>query len=265
MGSRKLRAMQWLCAGVLGVMAAPAQAGWTAPANPDPLVIYDEALADARAGRYEDALAKHLWFHHNALQHRRSLYGVRLSFALSSWMDLGRNYPPARDALRRVRDEAQARVRQGSGGRNDFADVSAINEAFGEHAATGELFAWLDEHRPELAKASYPVAEKALIRTKQYRLCGKYVDAESSLERILRLHREHQRMIASGTFGESLREFAEESFAHQASTLVALLTLNERGAEADRVIAAVLQEKPEAALKSRVERARAGEVPKPWP
>src|SRR5688572_11688303 len=57
----------------------PAKAAWSPPANPDPHVILREAKADTQAGRYEEALAKHVWFHSHALEIEPALYGVRLS------------------------------------------------------------------------------------------------------------------------------------------------------------------------------------------
>ena len=42
---------------------------WSPPPNPDPEVILEEARADAAAGRNEDALAKYVWFHNNAVRH----------------------------------------------------------------------------------------------------------------------------------------------------------------------------------------------------
>ena len=52
---------------------AVARADWTPPQNPNPDEILEEARADTEAGRYEDALAKHVWLHLNAQKYHRSL------------------------------------------------------------------------------------------------------------------------------------------------------------------------------------------------
>jgi hypothetical protein len=39
---------------------------WTVPTDPDPQTILREAAENTRAGQYELALAKHIWFHENA-------------------------------------------------------------------------------------------------------------------------------------------------------------------------------------------------------
>ena len=66
---------------------------WSVPKNPDPEAILSEAIADRKAGLYKTALAKHIWFHENALSIQPSQYGVRLSFAISYWLDLGGGVP----------------------------------------------------------------------------------------------------------------------------------------------------------------------------
>jgi hypothetical protein len=250
---------------VLILAPAAAQSAWVAPARPDPSAILREAEADAKAGRYADALAKHLWFHGNALRYEPGLYGVRLSFALGSWMELGKQYRPASQALKQVRDQAGARVREGKGQHDAFHDFSAISEVLGEERATAALFTWLDQNNPALARRAYRTAQSALIQAKQYRLCGKYIDSQESLGRLLRLYREHQSMAKDPRFGRDLQDFAEASLSHGAGTLVALLVLNERGAEADQVIAAVLKVAQAAEVKKKLGRARDGVLPEPWP
>jgi hypothetical protein len=101
---------------------------WTPPDNPIPGRILDEAESDAANGRHKDALAKHVWFHRNALERAPAMYGVRLSFALSSWKELADEYPPALDAMKRVRDEAKTAILDGKAARRNFHDLSALNE-----------------------------------------------------------------------------------------------------------------------------------------
>src|ERR1044072_6141550 len=89
------------------VYGAQALAVWTPPEKPNPAQILQDANADTRAGQFEDALAKHLWYHRNALKHSPAQGGVRLSFALSYWHNLATKYPPAMTALKAERDEAR--------------------------------------------------------------------------------------------------------------------------------------------------------------
>src|SRR5215204_5388143 len=133
--------------GALLGMAWFAYGDWTPPAKPDPDKIFTEAKSDAARGRYSDALAKHVWFHHHALKYQPSLYGVRLSFALGAWRDLGAAYPPALDKLKSVRDDTEKAVREGSGTREAFHDFVSINKTLFENDRTRDLFVWLDSNK----------------------------------------------------------------------------------------------------------------------
>src|SRR5438552_1664672 len=109
---------------------------WSPPPNPDPRAILDEATADRMQGRYEDALAKHLWFHREAARIEPALVGVRGSFALGYWSSLAMKYPPAMAALVTTRDAAEAQVRANDDVRNAFHDLAAINRELDEQART---------------------------------------------------------------------------------------------------------------------------------
>ena len=243
-----------------------ARAEWQPPARPDAHAILREAQQDALAGRHQDALDKHVWFHRNALKHRPSLYGVRLSFALGFWTDLGRRYPPALAALKAERDAAAARIRAGKGERGDFHDVASINSSLAEDAATAELFAWLDANDPALARTSYNIAERALVQAKRYALAGKYLEPKPSTDRMLDMYRRHMQMAKQPDFrGSDLEEFGRRSLASSAATLVALLVQNGRAEDADAVSAAVLKEWPDDGLRRELAQAKKGVVPAPWP
>jgi hypothetical protein len=113
---------------------------WTPPDDPDPTDILDSAESDTRDGSHAQALAKFLWFHHNALLHRPSFYGVRLSFALSSWMELASVYPPARAAFIRTRDETEAAFRSEPSSFELFHDLAALNRDLDDGPRTADLF-----------------------------------------------------------------------------------------------------------------------------
>ncbi|MCA1843827.1 MAG: hypothetical protein LC792_11715 [Actinobacteria bacterium] len=54
------------------------------------------------AGRFEEALRAHEWYHANVLELDEAAYGVRLSYAF-----LAEDYAPALNSLVRIRDEAR--------------------------------------------------------------------------------------------------------------------------------------------------------------
>lgn len=61
-------------------------------------------------GQYDKALEEYMWCFDHGLENDRAFYGVRLSFLLSYIMELGKEYPPAVDALKKRRDDAGAFV-----------------------------------------------------------------------------------------------------------------------------------------------------------
>jgi len=240
---------------------------WTPPENPNPQAILDEAEQDAAAERYENALAKHVWFHENALKIQPSLYGVRLSFALSAWTEMAKSYPPALEKLKSVRIEADKEIREGKASRDLFHDFVAINEYLEEDDKTKELFRWLDANNPSMAKSVFDIAEPALVKAKEYRLCGNYLDPNASFQRMLDLYRNNRQRVSKNPKirKDMLREYAETSFLHETTTLVALLTVNGRKDEADRIATEAAREWDDPKFKAQLEKSKNGEFPAPWP
>jgi hypothetical protein len=249
------------------MVVAPALA-WTPAENPDPSEILKEAKQDAAAGRYGDALAKQVWFHESALKYQPSLTGVRLSFALSQWLELGAHYKPAMEKLKAIRDETAKRIREVDGTDTifgDFADFSAINKTLNEEPKTHELFIWLDGHKPELTHLCFNVAEPALIRAKDYRLCGKYIDPDRDFEMLKDLYRTNLQFVQKRKVRKQVQDFAEKKFSNGAATLVALLVINDRKDDARRIAEAAAKEWDNPSFKDELEAARKGIVPEPWP
>ena len=246
--------------------APAASAGeWTAPDRPDPKKILDEARRDARAGHFEVALKKHLWFHRNALQFQRSLSAVRLSFALGAWFRLGGVYPPALVALRDTRDQALRTFRQGRSFLA-FVDFAAINRTLGEEARTVEAFVALDRYDPATATQAFAAARPALIKARHYTLCGKYLKPKKDLSLALDIYRmDRDAAKDERAAAPEMRKFAEDRFTNETTTLVALLVVNGRDAEAKEIAKAVESEWNAPALHAAVEKALKGVVPEPWP
>lgn len=236
-------------------------AGWTPPAKPDPKAILSEAPQDAAAGRFEDALAKHVWFHENALKFRESLYGVRLSFALGYWIELGKAYPPALTKLKSIRDQAEKTVRSPGEARAAFHDFVSINEYIKEQDKTRDLFRWLDSNKPDVAKQVFDIAEPALVQLKEYRLCGRYLDPDKSYQAILDQYKMHLEIARDPKFGDRTKDFGEKTFVHEVTTLIALLVINKRAPEADRIADKALKARDDPSWKQEIEKAKRGKLP----
>jgi hypothetical protein len=150
----------------------------------DPADRLHAAHAAAAEGRYEEALREYIWFHDHALKHQPSLYGVRLSFALSYWIELGKVYPKARRALEKIRARKSGALRGGRKDRNLFFDVAAINQYLKRERDTYRLFRTLDAAAPRFAQKCASLAIPAILEAGDFALARRYTpDPDAELER----------------------------------------------------------------------------------
>jgi hypothetical protein len=149
---------------------------------------YKNAQEAARDGRYEEALREHIWFHNHALEEERALYGVRLSYALADWVDLGKAYPPALLALKELRDAKSAQLQRGEGDRALFHDVEAINESLKEHESTYQLFVQMLKGNPALAEECATLAMPSIVHARDFALARTFIkDPEATVRKWMRL------------------------------------------------------------------------------
>jgi hypothetical protein len=135
-------------------------------------------------GDHEFALREFIWFHDHALAEDAALYGVRLSFALGYWEELGKAYPAAMRALEAVREKKAEALLRGEGGRDIFHDVVAIDERLGSPASTYRLYVALAEARPELARECGTLALPAIVEARDFKLARQIApDAEGEIRR----------------------------------------------------------------------------------
>jgi hypothetical protein len=240
---------------------------WQPPPGVAPALVLNQAQEDAREGRHADALAKHLWYHRNAVQIEPAQVGVRLSFALMYWAQLAQRYRPALDALKAERDAAEEAVRRGENVRDRFMEAQALNKTLGTDWATARLFRALDASRPEDARKVCRHAQRALVKAGEYALCGKYLQPEEETRRMLEEYEDSKvRAEASeGNIRLNHLRYGDESLRYYSSVLVALLVKNQREEEADRVMEKVLSRVDQPELRAALEKARSGGFPPEWP
>ncbi len=138
--------------------------------KPDLQNILNEAKNLMDEGKYEEALQRQIWYFDHALEYDQALTGVRLSFALAQWVELGRRYPRAKQALLEIRDRDTQRLVAGNGFSNLFSDVNSINNYLGQEDATLALFKTIYQTDNRLAKECYFYAENLLIQHGEYEL-----------------------------------------------------------------------------------------------
>ena len=139
----------------------------------EPGEILRRGRAAALEGRNEDALRDFIWFHEHALKLDPAYYGVRISFALGYWTDLAEAYPPAQEALEKVRTRGEALLLSGDGDRSLFHDIASINQNLRRVQDTYKLFRRLLKTQPELARECGDLAVEAIVEAKDFKLASK--------------------------------------------------------------------------------------------
>jgi len=125
---------------------------------------------------YEGALEDYIWFHNNALQYDPALYGVRLSFALSDWVELGKKYPKAMRTLLDIRDTKTKQIKEGLGTFELFHDVMSINVFLDKTEDTIDLYTYMTDNDFFLAKKCYRLIRKELIDRGRFQLCNRFIN-----------------------------------------------------------------------------------------
>jgi hypothetical protein len=200
-------------------------AAWTPPANASIETIYDELRTDFQEKRYEDALAKHLWFHEKSKDYP-ALAGVRLSYALGQWLDLGKVHPPALEKMKSLRDQLEIDIAKDS--KSDFVklmDLFAFNRTLGDSKRNVAIFVSLDAQSSPLAKQAFILTFGTLVTHQEFKLAGKYLNSEDYYATALSNYQFHLKFAADKpkANADRLLNYARESFINKTSTAVAVL------------------------------------------
>ena len=172
-------------------------------------------------GKYEEALERYIWFHDHALEHERSMHGVRLSFALMYWNKLGEKYPPALEAFKKVRDEKTQRLVDGKGSYDLFVDVHALNRQLGDNDKSIKLFKELDENQRALAQKCWNIADDIIIEAKDFELARKYIgDPMQEFEKAKQNYAQLVTMYEMNDTGDSIKSFNEKNFVDESIRII---------------------------------------------
>lgn len=256
----------------LGYAAEP----WVPPQDPDPEEIRRGADKDFLKGRYELASQKYVWYHENALKYRPALLGVRVSFALIGWRNLGEQYPPALQEMKRARDKAEERVRQNGSEPSaskgvaavqvvgNFQDAAALNRVLKEDDRTIELFKWLSEHDPDLAHLAYAIAQDALVEAGEFALCETYLTGRNSFDEVLKDLKRHLKWVDGHYGGVENAPHVDshyQIFARKVAYIVAILVNRNRLSDAEIIAEKATHELQDENLRNQIDEALQGIPP----
>ena len=124
--------------------------------------------------RYEEAL-QHLVFYYTNTETNPAQKGGRASFAIGDWVELGDQYPKARQSLIDIRDEYGQRLLDGQGSSGLFQDVVAMNKDLGSDGDSYTLFKSIEKRDPRLARQCYYWVEDQLVQKHEFDTCRKYI------------------------------------------------------------------------------------------
>jgi len=94
----------------------------------------------AREGKQAEALKEYLWLFDDGMKREPAFVGVRVSFLLSSIVELGQQYPPAMKALHERRDAAENQLNSGAADAGVTMDFANLNRVLKEENRTPATF-----------------------------------------------------------------------------------------------------------------------------
>lgn len=185
----------------------------------------DNIVTLTKSKQYDQALERHIWFHEES-KISLGMGGVRLSYAITAWINLSKSYPPALEALTNIRDNDEEILLSGKGDFENFHDFSSINKGLGEENKTYELFLILDKKYPDQSRSYYNITEDLLIAHKDYEICGKYIPDPIFRYESIKRSRESlinfaKRNPKAGDF--SLEKHANDHFIDKINKLIEIL------------------------------------------
>lgn len=244
---------------------------WSPTLSPDTKPDFEKMRQEAtdamNQGRFEESLQRHLWYHIHALEYDPAQSGVRLSFWLADWMELGRRYPKAKQALLDIRDENTRKLAEGRGHSQLFSDVASINGYLQDEEASYALFKTIQQKDPALATQCYFYVESLLVKKGEYELCMQYMgdpqrrfeSNRSAWEIEKRMHQRQANLpvptnMPSGIFRrpDMMRE-ADKRFVRNMNQLIEILVGAGHKDEAEKIRDQALALVDDPALKSSVE------------
>jgi len=224
--------------------------------KPDLQRIRDEAKELMEKQHYEESLQRHLWYYNHALEYDPGQAAVRLSFTLSDWVELGRRYPKARQALVEIRDRLTREFQDGRGYSQAFQEVASINQELQEDDATYALLKNINEKDPHLARQCYFYVDSLLVSKGEYQMCLNLMGDPLQRFGLIRLTSGMDRISTNAwTTPDALvmlKKSANERFVDKVRELVEILVATGHKADAEKIRDQAETELDDARLKSAI-------------
>lgn len=140
----------------------------------DPSKILAEARNAFKDERYAESLEKYKWFYDNSIKIDESYYGVRLSYCLGEWAELGMVYPGALTELNKLK-ESTLEYFEKSQKRRSFHEYSSICEVLNCQKETYDRFLEVREKNKEFSHKLFTFVYEYCASQKMWDLCREYL------------------------------------------------------------------------------------------
>jgi len=145
--------------------------------------IIHEAHQLMEEGKYGEAMQRLIWCY----DHRQELDAASpwspLLNCLSDWIELGRRYPEAKEALLAIRDQKAKEFAEGRGYFELFLELSNINQYLQYDQNTLAVFNKLAQSDHALAAQCFPVTRPVFVKFGQYKACMNFIgDPQAAFE-----------------------------------------------------------------------------------
>ncbi len=174
------------------------------------LVFVPETKKLIEEKKYDEALGRFVWWFDHIHEYDAAFSGVKGSFFLADWMKFARVYPEAEKVLRAMRDHRVELFKSGkaqltypvynadgslrnwsknppaetewdlffrscSGDTVYFSDITGIDRVLGDRKTAYELFLYLDQNNPPMAKEVWTQMREKVIAAGNMELAQKYI------------------------------------------------------------------------------------------
>jgi len=140
----------------------------------DPSQRLNEAREAFSEKNYPVALEHYQWFFDNAIEIDRAYYGVRLSYCLDEWADLGAVYPPALEVLSNLKNRTLSEFRA-SQKRQTFHEFSSICEYLNCNQEAYEEFLSVRSANIDFSHKLFSLVYEYCASEKLWDLCREYL------------------------------------------------------------------------------------------
>lgn len=140
----------------------------------DPGEVLSEARTAFKNNDYPTALEKYQWFYDNALDIDRSYYGVRLSYCLGEWAELGKEFPEAMESLINLKESTLLEFSI-SNSRQAFHEFASICKYLDCQKEVFEQFQKVHNTDKDLSEKIFRFIYEYCASNEMWEICREYI------------------------------------------------------------------------------------------